>query len=183
MTGATIGQFCQECFVSFSPRAVAMQAPAHIDILTRFCYRHLAELSMAGFTVNRRGNMRAVVEIDEIGQDEDRHPLDRLVVQHCIFQFLLVFVLDSELLVATPALGLGGQPGGIPLPGTRMAIQALNAEPQVKAVVELDRLAGRLLGKPDAISARAQNEDQEYTGCNQENWLSHQLHQRFTPFC
>ena len=68
-----------------------------------------------------------------------------------IRQFLLVGILDRYLLVAAPALGFGGQTCRMTLPGSRMAVQALHSEPQVQAVVELDRLVGRLLRQPDTI--------------------------------
>src|SRR4030065_852642 len=111
---------------------------------------------MAGLAIQSRGNMWAVVEVDEIRHDEHWHPTDWHVIGHCICQLLLIFVLYRNLLVATPAFCLGGQSCGCPFPCPRMTIQALDPKTHMDTVVELDWLFRRRLRQPDAISGSAQ---------------------------
>jgi hypothetical protein len=63
---------------------------------------------VASFTVQTSRDVWAVVEINEIRHDENRYPFDRRVAGNRIRQFLLIGVLDWDLLVAAPTLGDGG---------------------------------------------------------------------------
>jgi hypothetical protein len=108
MTGATISQPGQQNLVICKSSPVAMQAPTHVQILAWLSHRHPAELPMAGLTVHSCSDMRAVVKVNEIRQDEYWNPLDWLSFKHCIRQFLLVGILDRDLLMAAPTFGLSG---------------------------------------------------------------------------
>lgn len=86
-----------------------MQAPAHIQILARLSHSHSTELAMAGLAIQAICDMRAMVKIDKIRQNEHGHPLNGLIFIDSIRQLLLIGVLDWNLLVATPAFGLRWQ--------------------------------------------------------------------------
>jgi len=84
-----------------------MQAPAHVQVLAGLSHGHPAELTVACLAIHTCGNVWAVVKVNKIRQDENWHPLDRFVISHCIGQFLLIGILDRNLLVTTPTLGFG----------------------------------------------------------------------------
>lgn len=92
MTCGAIRQPGQHNAIIGEPRPVAVQAPAHIQILTRLSHGHPAELTVAGLAVYARRNMWAMVEINEIRQYKDRYPLDRLILINCVSELLQVSV-------------------------------------------------------------------------------------------
>ena len=83
-----------------------MQAPAHVQVLAGLSHGHPAELTVACLAIHTCGNVWAVVKVNKIRQDENWHPLDRHIFIDCVCQLLLVIILNWNLLVAAPALGL-----------------------------------------------------------------------------
>ena len=61
---------------------VAVDAPAHINGLFQCGNRLFAHIAVAVFAVQSGGDMRAVVEMHEVGHLIDRHPIDWLVFLH-----------------------------------------------------------------------------------------------------
>ncbi len=112
---------------------------------------------MAGLAVHPRRNVRPVVEIYEVWQDEHRCPLYRFLVLYEIYQFIQLSIAQGNLLVASPALGFRGQASGYALPCPGVAVEALNAEPQVQRMWELDWLRRRLLAPPDTKDSPTNN--------------------------
>ena len=79
-----------------------------------FCgtrHRHLADFPVAIFTIQLRRHVRTMAEVDEVGQDGDRHPGNRLILLDVIGQFVDFGISDGDLLVTTPAFVFGRQPG------------------------------------------------------------------------
>jgi len=65
MAGYTIGQFSQHNRIIFEPRAVTVQTPTHIHILQPDDGL-LANLAVAIFAIETRGDMWAMAVIDKI---------------------------------------------------------------------------------------------------------------------
>lgn len=108
MAGGAIGQLCQHHWIIFETGFMACQAPTHIHFLW-LGNGHLAELAVAVFTVQPRGNVGAVAEIDKVRQDGHRDPLDGLVLLHVGSQFVNFGVAHADLLMTGPALAFRGQ--------------------------------------------------------------------------
>ena len=155
MACGTIGQFDKLDWIASRVFTVAVQAPAHVHFL-RHGNRHLADLPMAFFTVQTGGDVRAVYKVNEIGQDGDRHPRDWLTALNVTGQFLQLWCLCHNLLVAAPAFIAGWQASRSLPPGTGMAVQARNPKFQMPFVGKLDGLPGHLLCGPDPIRSAAQ---------------------------
>ena len=58
--------------------AMAIETPAHADRSLRADHVHLIDSAVARHTADARGEMRAVIEVDEVRQCVDADPADRL---------------------------------------------------------------------------------------------------------
>ena len=57
---------------------VTLQAPTHILHERTGRHRHLAHVTVAGLASHAVGNMGAVIEMDKVGLNRNRHPGNRL---------------------------------------------------------------------------------------------------------
>ena len=155
---------------------MAVQAPTHVLSLLRFSNFHVAQLAMTGLAVHSGRDVRAMIEENKVWLDKDRHPWDRRIGGHIIGNFLLLLVFDWDLLMASPTFGAGGQSGRSCSPRAWMAVQALNAKPQVHLMVECYGLGWRLLGCPNPIGCSSQQEHQYQTKYDEEDRFFYDLY-------
>ena len=148
MTGNAIGQLGQHDRIICEARAVTAETPAHVHLLGDGD-RHLADLAVALFAVQSGGDVRTVAEINKVRQDGNRHPCDGLVLLDVTDQLVNFRISDGDLLVAAPALGLGGKAGGGAAQRAWMAHQALDAQANMQVMRKLNGLRGRYLGLID----------------------------------
>ncbi len=85
MTSTTIGKLGQYYRIVGEPGPVAVQTPAHVHDLRILGNINGAHITMAGFTVQTRRDMRTMYEVDKVRHLSDRHPGNLVVIQNIIF--------------------------------------------------------------------------------------------------
>ena len=108
VTRAAVGEFDQFFLIVPGGFDVTVQTPAHVHHLRIFVDAHLAHIAVAVFTVLPRGDMRAMVELNEIRDDGNGNPFERLTAEDGVLkrgkQCAVAGLYD--LIVARPALRL-----------------------------------------------------------------------------
>ena len=82
---------------------VTVQAPAHILYKRHFGYSHFADITVAGFACHTGRNVRAMIEMNEIGLDRYRDPGDRFVFIYIGLKLQFFSRIRWHLLVTAPA--------------------------------------------------------------------------------
>jgi hypothetical protein len=148
MARAAVAEFDQFFLIVACCFHMAVQTPAHVHHLWIFGDVDLGHIAVAFFTVPASRNVCAVVELDEVRDDGNRHPFNGCAADDCILQRSEqgagLCLLD--LVMTRPAFLLCGNSSGRSLGGAWMAVETLDAESNVGLVRELNRLRRRLLG-------------------------------------
>ena len=131
MARATICELRVELRIVLGLLLVAVETPAHIHYLGILINGQLADVPVAVFAVQSRGNVRAMHEVHKVRHLSHRHPVNGPVVLHVVCQLGKFRALDRNLLMTAPALGLSGDARRRTAQSARMTIKALNSETDV----------------------------------------------------
>ena len=82
MTRAAVCEFDQFFLIVTGSFDMTIQTPAHVHHLRVLVDTHLAYIAMAVFTVLARRNMRTVIELNEIWDNGNGDPFERLSTQN-----------------------------------------------------------------------------------------------------
>ena len=140
--------------------AVTIQAPLHLERFLLDHQRHLVDAAVAGFTADALGDVDAVIEIHEVRQIVDAHPVERLVVAEAGPHRLEVRAGVPDLRVAVDA-GLGRRNARRRRHfHRRVAIAALDADAaDMMLVAELHRLLDELVCARDEVRSLQRQND------------------------
>lgn len=173
MAGSTVRQLQQLFFILPGRFTIAIQAPTHIEDLGILGNCDQGHVTVAVLAVLPGSHVGAVVELDKIRHNGHRHPLygssafDRLLQrrQQC------AGLRFGNLLMAPPALGLGGNARLRTSGCSGMAVQALNPKTHMRSMGELNGLYRRLLGEIYPIRREAEDRQQHDSHCDQTERL------------
>ena len=109
MTGPAISEFSTQFRIILGVLLMAVQAEAHVEGLWILCNIHFTHIPVTILAVDSRRNMRTMVEMHKIRHDHHRNPFERLMIRYSLYQGFQLFagLGDRQLLVTTPAFGLG----------------------------------------------------------------------------
>lgn len=140
-------------------RAMASEAPFHVQRVLAPRQSHLADRAVTGHTADTFFNVNAVIEINEVGEIIDANPLNRFVVPKTLAYRLQHYSGGMDLRVAGHASVRRRNTGEIALFDRGVAIAAIDAElADVMAMAEGNRLLANDAGLRDIRGALDQTQ-------------------------
>ena len=108
MARATVSELDQQFRVVGCDLPVALQAKSHVEDLWIFRYGHLAHIPVTVFAILSGRHMRTVIKLNEIGNHDHWHPLNRPPTRNRFTKGFKQFTGRGlfNLLMASPTFGL-----------------------------------------------------------------------------